>query len=249
MGKLKGKVAIVTGGASGIGEYTVRELVKESALVVFADLNDELASSLVSELNTESKRVVYQRANVSKEEDVEALVQRAVEEFGKLDIIVNNAGIGSTGAAEEVSLEDWHKVLSVNLDGVFLSSKHAIKAMKKNGSGSIINIASILGHVGFSGSIAYTSSKGAVVNLTRALAVEYAKENIRVNAVCPGFILTPLVKQHLSEEALKHLEGLHPLGRLGTSEEIAKAVAFLASDDASFITGSSLMVDGGYTAQ
>ena len=249
MSTLKNKVAVVTGGASGIGEHTVRKMVKEGAKVVIADLNDALAAKLVEELNANEKRVVYQRTNVAKEEEVEALVQRAVDEFGKLDVMVSNAGIGGVGAAEDVTLEDWHKVLAVNLDGVFLSAKHAIKVMKKHGGGSVINMASILGHVGFAGSIAYTSSKGAVVNMTRALAVEYAKDKIRVNAVCPGFIMTPLVKVHMSEEALNHLISLHPLGRLGNSEEVANAVVFLASDAASFVTGSSLMVDGGYTAQ
>ena len=246
--KLAGKVAVVTGGASGIGEFTVREMVEEGAKVVIADLNDDLGSKLVQELNQEERQVAYIHVDVTKEDQVENMIEFAVSEFGKLDILFNNAGIGSLSPSAELPFEEWRKVLSVNLDGVFLAAKHAIKAMQKNGGGSIVNTASILGHVGQAQTAPYTASKGAVVNLTRTLAVEYAKENIRVNAVCPGYIETPLLNQ-LDEAMKNHLISLHPIGRLGKPEEIAKAVVFLASDDASFVTGSNLLVDGGYTAQ
>lgn len=246
--KLAGKVAVVTGGASGIGEFTVREMVEEGAKVVIADLNDDLGSKLVQELNQEERQVAYIHVDVTKEDQVENMIEFAVSEFGKLDILFNNAGIGSLSPSAELPFEEWRKVLSVNLDGVFLAAKHAIKAMQKNGGGSIVNTASILGHVGQAQTAPYTASKGAVVNLTRTLAVEYAKDNIRVNAVCPGYIETPLLNQ-LDEAMKNHLISLHPIGRLGKPEEIAKAVVFLASDDASFVTGSNLLVDGGYTAQ
>lgn len=246
--KLAGKVAVVTGGASGIGEFTVREMVEEGAKVVIADLNDDLGSKLVQELNQEERQVAYIHVDVTKEDQVENMIEFAVSEFGKLDILFNNAGIGSLSPSAELPFEEWRKVLSVNLDGVFLAAKHAIKAMQKNGGGSIVNTASILGHVGQAQTAPYTASKGAVVNLTRTLAVEYVKDNIRVNAVCPGYIETPLLNQ-LDEAMKNHLISLHPIGRLGKPEEIAKAVVFLASDDASFVTGSNLLVDGGYTAQ
>ncbi|MBI0577166.1 glucose 1-dehydrogenase [Neobacillus cucumis] len=246
--KLAGKVAVVTGGASGIGEFTVREMVEEGAKVVIADLNDDLGSKLVQELNQEERQVAYIHVDVTKEDQVENMIEFAVSKFGKLDILFNNAGIGSLSPSAELPFEEWRKVLSVNLDGVFLAAKHAIKAMQKNGGGSIVNTASILGHVGQAQTAPYTASKGAVVNLTRTLAVEYAKDNIRVNAVCPGYIETPLLNQ-LDEAMKNHLISLHPIGRLGKPEEIAKAVVFLSSDDASFVTGSNLLVDGGYTAQ
>lgn len=246
--RLNGKVAIVTGGASGIGEMTVREMVKEGANVVIADVNDGLGNNLAQELNQSEKKVIYVHVDVTNESDIENMIERTVEEFGKVDIVFNNAGIGSLNPTTELSFEQWRKLVSVNLDGVFLVAKHGIKAMLRNGGGSIVNTASILGHVGQAQTAPYAASKGGVVNLTRALAIEYAKENIRVNAVCPGYIETPLLNQ-LDKEMKDHLISLHPIGRLGKPEEIAKAVVFLASDDASFVTGSSLLVDGGYTAQ
>lgn len=243
--KLIGKVAVVTGGASGIGEYTARAMVNEGAKVVIADMNDELGIKIVQELNGNA---IYVHANVTDEADVEKMIDTAISKFGKVDILVNNAGIGSLSPTADLSFGDWRNVIAVNLDGVFLVAKHAIKVMQKNGGGSIVNIASILGHVGQAQTAAYTASKGGVVNFTRALAVEYAKENIRVNAVCPGYIDTPLLDQ-LDENMKNHLISLHPIGRLGKSEEVANAILFLASDDASFVTGANLLVDGGYTAQ
>ncbi|WNF35646.1 glucose 1-dehydrogenase [Bacillaceae bacterium IKA-2] len=243
--KLNGKVAVVTGGASGIGEFTARAMANEGAKVVIADMNDELGTKIAQELN---ENAIYVHVNVTNEADVKKMIDTAVSTFGKVDILVNNAGIGSMSPTADQSLEEWSKVISVNLDGVFLVAKHALKAMRKNGGGSIVNIASILGHVGQAQTAAYSASKGGVVNFTRALAVEYAKENIRVNAVCPGYIDTPLLDQ-LDENMKNHLISLHPIGRLGRSEEVASAILFLASDDASFVTGANLLVDGGYTAQ
>ncbi|MGO4886714.1 SDR family NAD(P)-dependent oxidoreductase [Anaerobacillus sp. MEB173] len=246
--KLAGKVAVITGGASGIGESTARLMVEEGAKVVIADMSDELGTQLAHELNQANKVATYVHVDVTNETEVQHMINEALSIFGKVDILFNNAGIGSLSPSAELPYEEWRKVIAVNLDGVFLAAKHAIAAMQKNGGGSIINTASILGHVGQAQTAPYTASKGGVVNLTRALAVEYAKENIRVNAVCPGYIETPLLNQ-LDDEMKNHLISLHPIGRLGRAEEVAKAVIFLASDDASFVTGANLLVDGGYTAQ
>ncbi|UTR10539.1 glucose 1-dehydrogenase [Evansella sp. LMS18] len=246
--RLEGKVAVITGGASGIGEYTARAMVEEGAKVVVSDMNDDLGNTLVEDLNKNGQNAVYVHADVTSEADAEKMINTAVTEFGKIDILFNNAGIGALGASEDLPLEEWRKVIAVNLDGVFLTAKHAIKAMQKNGGGNIINNASILGHVGQAQTASYTAAKGGVVNMTRALAVEFAQQNIRVNAVCPGYIETPLLSQ-LDEDMKNHLVSLHPIGRLGRPEEVAKAVVFLASDDASFVTGANLLVDGGYTAQ
>ncbi|WP_088034166.1 SDR family NAD(P)-dependent oxidoreductase [Evansella clarkii] len=246
--RLEGKVAVITGGASGIGEYTARAMVEEGAKVVVSDMNDDLGNTLVEDLNTNGQNAVYVHADVTSEADAEKMINTAVTEFGKIDILFNNAGIGALRASEDLPLDEWRKVISVNLDGVFLTAKHAIKAMQKNGGGNIVNNASILGHVGQAQTAAYTAAKGGVVNMTRALAVEYAQQNIRVNAVCPGYIETPLLSQ-LDEDMKNHLVSLHPIGRLGRPEEVAKAVVFLASNDASFVTGANLLVDGGYTAQ
>jgi NAD(P)-dependent dehydrogenase (short-subunit alcohol dehydrogenase family) len=243
--RLQDKVAIVTGGASGIGEFTVREMLKQGAKVVIADYDDAGGQKLADELG---EGVSFIHVDVSNEEQVEAMVKHSVDTFGKVDILFSNAGIGSTGSTHELSLEDWNKTISVNLSGVFLCAKYALKEMVKQGSGSIVNCASILGHVGQAATASYTAAKGGVVNMTRALSVEYASQGIRVNAVCPGYINTPLLDQ-LDDATRKHLVSLHPLGRLGESHEVANAVVFLASDEASFVTGANLLVDGGYTAQ
>ncbi|TCT26864.1 NAD(P)-dependent dehydrogenase (short-subunit alcohol dehydrogenase family) [Melghiribacillus thermohalophilus] len=243
--KLEGKVAIITGGASGIGEATAKLFSGEGASVVVADFSEkgqEVADSLIGE-------AIFVITDVSKEEDIKDLIQSTVDKFGRVDIMFANAGIGDATPAHELSIDDWQKMIDVNLTGVFLSNKHAIKQMlKQDGGGSIVNNASILGHVGQEGITSYTAAKGGVVNLTRSLAVTYAKNGIRVNAVCPGYIDTPLLKE-APDELKQQLVSLHPIGRLGKAEEVAKAVLFLSSDDASFVTGANLLVDGGYTAQ
>ncbi|HYG57207.1 MAG TPA: SDR family NAD(P)-dependent oxidoreductase [Symbiobacteriaceae bacterium] len=246
--RLNGKVAIVTGGASGIGLATVERMAREQAKVLLADYA-RTGLEVAAELKGKGYAVEFFHVDVSSEEQVSAMVAKAVELWGRLDIMVANAGIGSLGKADELALESWNQVLGVNLTGVFLCAKHAIPAMRKHGGGSIINTASILGHVGFPGATAYAAAKAGVVNLTHNLAIDYAKENIRVNAVCPGFIATPMVQGALTEEQAKGIAAMHPMGRLGRAEEVANAILFLASDEASFVTGSSLFVDGGYTAQ
>ncbi|MGM0471124.1 MAG: SDR family NAD(P)-dependent oxidoreductase [Bacillota bacterium] len=245
--RLTDKVAIVTGGASGIGAATVRDMVAEGAEVLIADLDDQQGEQLAQELDQKEQRVIYHHADVSQEEQVAEMIKRAEKEWGRLDIIFSNAGIGDQAVSDQLSLAQWQQVIDINLTGVFLSAKHAIPLMKQDGGGSIVNCSSILGHVGQAETASYTAAKGGVTNLTRALAAEYAADGIRVNAVCPGYIDTPLIAD-LDDEVVKQLISLHPLGRLGQPEEIAKAVTFLASDDASFITGENLLVDGGYTA-
>lgn len=246
--RLNGKVAIVTGGASGIGLATVKRMAAEGAKVLLADYAKQ-GIEIAADLKAEGFKVEYFHVDVSSEEQVAAMVARAVDLWGRLDIMVANAGIGSAGKADEMTAEAWNRVIGINLTGVFFCDKHAILAMRKSGGGSIINTASILGHVGFPGTTSYPAAKGGVVNLTRTMAIDYAKENIRVNAICPGFIETPLVQNGLTPEMLAGIAAMHPMGRLGKPEEIANAILFLASDEASFITGTSLLADGGYTAQ
>jgi len=246
--RLDGKVAVVTGGASGIGLATVKRMAAENAKVLLADYAKQ-GAEVATAMKAEGYDVEFCHVDVSNEEQVAAMVARAVELWGRLDIIVANAGIGSLGKADELTAQAWNQVIGINLTGVFFCAKHAIAAMRKSGGGSIINTASILGHVGFPGATAYAAAKAGVVNLTRTMAVDYAKEKIRVNAICPGFIETPMVQNGLTADQLQWIAGLHPMGRLGKPEEIANAILFLASDEASFVTGTSLLADGGYTAQ
>lgn len=246
--KLSGKVAIITGGASGIGQATARLFAQEGAKVVIADFS-EAGQEVADRLNEDGHRALYVKVDVTEEKDIQALVEQTVEEYGKLDIMFANAGVGNDDPADKLSLEKWQRTIDVNLTGVFLSDKYALIQMLKQGTGgAIVNTASIHGHAAKAGVTAYGSAKGGVVLLTQTLGIEYAKQGIRVNAVCPGYIDTPLLKA-LPPEAKQHLVGLHPIGRLGTAEEVAKTVLFLASDDASFVVGASLLVDGGYTAQ
>ncbi len=246
--KLKGKVAVVTGGSSGIGEAAVKDFCEQGAKVVIADLNEQ-GSELSSQLNDQGYETVFQKTDVTSEEDIKNMVQTAVGTFGSLDILFANAGIGDATPAHELSYEEWKKLMDVNMNGVFLSNKYAITQMlEQENGGAIVNNASILGHVGQNSVTSYAAAKGGVVNLTRTLGVTYAKNNIRVNAVCPGYVETAIL-ENADEEMRQGLAGAHPIGRLGRPEEIAKAVSFLASDDASFMVGANMLVDGGYTAQ
>ncbi|MFZ0370629.1 MAG: glucose 1-dehydrogenase [Halobacillus sp.] len=246
--KLKGKVAVVTGGSSGIGEAAVKDFCEQGAKVVIADLNEQ-GSELSSQLNDQGYETVFQKTDVTSEEDIKNMVQTAVDTFGSLDILFANAGIGDATPAHELSYEEWKKLMDVNMNGVFLSNKYAITQMlEQENGGAIVNNASILGHVGQNSVTSYAAAKGGVVNLTRTLGVTYAKNNIRVNAVCPGYVETAIL-ENADEEMRQGLAGAHPIGRLGRPEEIAKAVSFLASDDASFMVGANMLVDGGYTAQ
>jgi NAD(P)-dependent dehydrogenase (short-subunit alcohol dehydrogenase family) len=245
MGKLQNKVALITGGASGIGAATARLFASEGAKLVLVDLNEEKGKEVEAELKANNAEAIFVKTNITKEEEVTALFKQAAETFGKIDIVFNNAGIGRVHPTHDLDYAEWRNTVNVDLDGVFLVAREALRSMLVNGSGSIVNTASMYGWVGSPGSAAYNAAKGGVVNLTRSLALEYAEKNIRINALCPGFIDTPIIP----EDDKVALSTMTPMKRLGKAEEMAKAVLFLASDDSSYMTGNSLIVDGGYTAQ
>jgi NAD(P)-dependent dehydrogenase (short-subunit alcohol dehydrogenase family) len=247
---LENKIAIVTGGGSGIGQAIAYQLGAEGARVVVSDVDDKGGNETVSRLRDRRVEALFVRADVSKPADNEMLVARAVDRFGGLDIAVNNAGIaGASAPVGEYPIESWDQVIAVNLSGVFYGMRYEIPAMLARGGGSIINIASILGQVGFRNAAPYVAAKHGVVGLTKNAALEYGAQNIRVNAVAPGFIKTPLLYKNLTPEAMTMLAGLHATGRLGESPEVAELVTWLASAKASFVTGAYLAVDGGYLAQ
>jgi len=247
---LKDRVALVTGAGSGIGREIAYQLGAQGARVVVSDIDDRGGDETVATLRERDAEAIFVHADTSKPADHEALVAAAVKAFGGLDIAVNNAGIGGPSApVGEYPLDGWDKVIAINLSGVFYGMRYQLPAMISRGGGSIINIASILGAVGFRSSSAYVAAKHGVVGLTQTAALEYGPQKIRVNAVAPGFIRTPLVENSMSAEALGALAGMHALGRLGESSEIAELVTWLASDRSSFVTGAYLPVDGGYLAQ
>ena len=246
---LKDKVAIVTGGASGIGRAAAALFAREGANVVVADYEPTGGQDTVKMIQGEGGEAFFVETDVSRPVDVERMVNETVKTYGRVDILFNNAGVGETAKATEASLEHWERVLAINLRGVFLGCKYAIPEMIRNGGGSIINNASILAEVGFSEATAYAASKHGIAGLTQTIAIDYAAQGIRANTVCPGFIRTPMVMKGLDEETRAYIAGLHPLGRMGEPEEVAEAVLFLASDRSSFVTGTCLFVDGGYTAR
>lgn len=245
--QFNGRSAIVTGGASGIGAATARLLAARGAEVLVVDINESGARRLCEEITADGGRARAFGADLTQSPHADAAVAAAMDAFGRVDILVNSAGAGGRGASHELDDAEWRRVLTLNLDGVFYLTRAALRPMLAQGGGSIVNLASVFGHVGLGGRAAYAASKAGVVNLTRALALEYGRSGIRVNAVCPGVIQTPLIA-HNSPDQLASLTDLHPIGRLGEALEVAQAIAFLAGDEASFITGASLMVDGGYTA-
>ncbi len=245
MMRFKDKVVIVTGGASGIGEASVRAFAREGAKVVIADFADH-GQALADELGAD--KALFIKIDVTDSEAVQAMITQTVAQFGRLDVMFANAGIAADGPIDELEESAWQRTIDINLGGVYLCDKYAIQQFLKQGGGVIVNCGSIHSHVGKRGVTAYAAAKGGVKLLTQTLGIEYGAKGIRVNAVCPGYIDTPLLS-HIPDDAKEKLVALHPMGRLGREEEVANAVLFLASDEASFVTGSSLMVDGGYTAQ
>lgn len=250
MGRLENKVAVITGAASGMGRGTAIRFAGEGAAVVIADLNEDGGAGVVRECGENGGNAVFQKTDVASETDVRTAVARAVKEFGRLDIIYNNAGlIGPVGSIEGTPVEDWDRAFAVLTRGVFLGMKHAIPEMRKNGGGSIISTASIAGLSGGFGPHAYSAAKAAVVNLTRSVALEVAKYKIRVNCICPGGINTPIFNALTSDATqIEQLLASCPLKRSGHPEDIANMALFLASDEAQFITGQAMVVDGGVTA-
>lgn len=242
----KDKVAIVTGGASGIGVATVKKLLENGANVVIADVSknlDDIVRSLGNEAHT-----LGIMTDVSKEEAVKNMINKTIQKFGHLDYMVSNAGIGgSPNILDEVSIEEWNQVIGVNQTGMYLCNKYALKEMIKNGKGAIVNTASMYGLVGSATSYAYSASKGAIIQMTRSAALMYADKNIRINAVAPGYVDTPILAMAPEEMKMAMAQSL-PIKRLGKDTEIADTICFLLSDEASFITGSILACDGGYTA-
>ncbi|MBK8389363.1 MAG: SDR family oxidoreductase [Saprospiraceae bacterium] len=246
---MKNKVVIITGAASGIGKATAELFAKHGASVVISDIQEAEGKSTTENIIANGGKASFIKTDVSIPEEMEALVNFAIKTYGKLDIAVNNAGIGGElNPTADMSIEGWNKVIEVNLNSIFYGMKYQIQAMLKNGDGSIVNIASILGAVGFAGSSAYTAAKHGVLGISKAAALEYSAHGIRINAVGPGFIETPLLNA-LDAEMKSQLASLHPIGRLGTSEEVAELILWLASDKASFVTGSYYPVDGGYLAR
>ncbi|MFF1568995.1 SDR family NAD(P)-dependent oxidoreductase [Streptomyces sp. NPDC058293] len=245
-----GRTALVTGSATGIGLATARRLGRGGANVVIADYNADGAEKAAAELKAEGITAAAVAVDVTKPESVEAAVKFSVDAFGGLDLAVNNAGIGGESAPTgEYDIDVWNRVVRTNLDGVFYSMRHELPAIEASGKGgAIVNVASILGSVGFAGSPAYVAAKHGVVGLTKTAATEYAAKGTRVNAVGPGFIDTPLLRQ-MDQDAYDALTALHPAGRLGHAEEVAELIAFLLSDRASFVHGSYHLVDGAYTAR
>lgn len=253
MSRLYGKVALVTGGGSGLGEAMARLFAEEGAKVVLSDINETRGNEIVDELKADGKEALFIKQDVTKEEEWEKTIDQILESYDQLNVVVNNAGVGMLRDIERTTFEEWNKVININLDSVFLGTKHAILGMKKSDSkGSIINVSSILGLVGDGNAAAYNASKGGVKLLTKSAALHCAEKgyDIRVNSIHPGYVKTPLVEEALDEghASVEILESLHPMGRLGRPEDMAKGVLYLASDESSFVTGAELVIDGGYTA-
>ncbi|WP_373757937.1 SDR family NAD(P)-dependent oxidoreductase [Jeotgalibaca porci] len=244
---LNDKVAIITGAGSGFGRATAELYAKEGAKVVVVDYNEETAQETVSRIEEKGGSAVAVKADVSKEEDVKNFIQKAMDNFGKIDILFNNAGIYAPGTVEETTMDDWNRSINVNVTALFLASKYAIPYLKET-KGNIINTASAGGIIGFPGAISYATTKGAVISFTRAMAVDYAEAGIRVNAISPGTGVTGMTKDLLDNEDIYNaFISPIPMNRLGEANDVAHAALFLGSDQASYITGHALPVDGGWT--
>ncbi|MDR1076760.1 MAG: SDR family oxidoreductase [Xanthomonadaceae bacterium] len=247
MARFTDKVVIVTGGASGIGLASIQAFAKEGAKVVIADFSDH-GQAVADALNEAGTPALFVKTDVTRTDQVQRMVKQTVDKFGRIDVLFANAGIAADGAIDKLAEDAWQRTIDINLTGVYLCDKYVIEQMLEQGGGVIVNCGLIHSHVGKNAVTAYAAAKGGVKLLTQTLAIDYGTKGIRVNAVCPGYIDTPLLK-NLPKSALDALVELHPMGRLGRAEEVAQCVLFLASDQASFVSGSSLLVDGGYTAQ
>ena len=255
MNRLKDKVAVVTGGSLGIGQAIVRRMAEEGARVAILDVLDTEGGSLEGELRARDRNVKYWHCDVAREAQVASVLEAVAAQFGRIDILVNNAGVaGASKPTHEITEAEWDFVQGVNVKGVFFGTKHAIAHLRKAGGGSIINLSSIYGLVGAPDVPPYHASKGAVRLMSKTDALLYAPDRIRVNSIHPGFIWTPMVEKHLSglgdiDAGRKAVDALHPLGHMGEPDDIAWAAVYLASDESKFVTGTELVVDGGYTAR
>lgn len=258
MFRLDRKIALITGAGSGIGREIALLYARQGARVVIADLNVDAAEAVLVEITAQHGQASSQVLDVADETQVQRAVELTVKQYGRLDILVNNAGVSHVGHLLETSGADWERVMAVNARGVFLCSKHAVTQMlaQQPPGGVIINIASVAGMIGVERRFPYSASKGAVISMTRAIAIDFAGQGIRANAICPGTVHTPFVENYLiqnypdtKEEVRQQLHARQPLGRMGRPEEIAHAALYLASDEAAFVTGSTLVIDGGWTAK
>lgn len=258
MFRLDNKIALVTGGGSGIGREIALLYAKQGAKVVVADIQLEPAESVVSEISSQGGSGQAIQMDVSSEEQVQRVFDKVVQGNGRLDILVNNAGISHVGNILETSLDDWERIMGVNARGVFLCSKYAIKHMveQQPQGGILVNMASVAGMIAVDRRLPYSASKGAVISITRSVAIDFVQQGIRANAICPGTVHTPFVEGYLErnfadtkDEERKKMHARQPIGRMGRPDEIANAALYLASDEASFVTGSTLVIDGGWTAK
>ena len=257
MKRVKNKVAIVTGGASGLGKSSAKLLAREGVKIVVSDIDEEGGKKVVQQIKEDGGEAIFIKQDVAKEDEWKNVIETTLETYGKLHILANSAGIGLGGTVEDVTLEDWKNLIDINLNGTFLGTKYGIKGMRKTDEGgSIINFSSIEGLIGDPNLPAYNASKGGVTIFTKSAALHCAKQGygIRINSIHPAYIWTPMVENFLKaqgdvEEGKKQLESLHPIGHLGEPDDIGYGVVYLASDESKFMTGSELVIDGGYTAQ